>query len=156
VIRIPAILFFICALLPESRAQHSAYGKYVLDSLCSQYCFGRGYVNDGVTRAAYFMVNQLDSLGVKPLKAKYFQEFPLTVNTFPERLLLSIDGKNLVPGQDYQVLPESGGGRNKLDVLLVDTNLRDPYNDAKNITLLPAAWLIWHRVAHCSWKPVKS
>jgi len=104
------ILFFIFS---NSNSQDLPYAKYLVERLTSKEFSGRGYVNDGGIKAATFIANQFDSLGIKSLSPNFFQPFAFPVNTFPGENEVFIDGKKLVPGDDYIVYPYSGSGSMK-------------------------------------------
>ncbi len=136
-----ASLFFLSLFL-NAGAQFSEYGRKVVDTLCSPYFSGRGYTNEGCSRAAYYLANQFDYLDVPPLGSKYFQEFPLTVNSFPGDLDLNLGGNALVPGRDYQPHAESPSGKGSFITTYADTNsARLPRVGEKTILMLPKAWL---------------
>jgi len=84
------------------------YQRYLVDTLASPYFDGRGYVNNGAQKAADFISNQFDSLG---LTHSMNQSLPIQVNVFPGKLKLDINGVSLIPGIDYLVDPISGGGK---------------------------------------------
>lgn len=88
---------------------------------------GRGYVQNGDRLAADWIAQQFTRMGLKPLKADYFQPFQFNVNSFPDSVKVSVDGKRLVPGVDFIVDPSSGkaSGRFNLVHLLPD-DLLDP------------------------------
>jgi aminopeptidase YwaD len=96
------------------------YPRYILDTLTSEYMAGRGYVEEGSLKAAEFLANQYDSLGLLPFDSTYFQFFPLQVNTFPEGMKVQLDDRVLIPGKDYLVDPSSGGGNGKLEIVEVN------------------------------------
>ncbi len=89
------------------------YQRYIVDTLASSGMDGRGYVNDGSGKAAAFIAQQFDSLGLSVLKENYYQEFNFYVNTFPGKLELKINERVLTPGVNYLVDPMSGGGKGK-------------------------------------------
>jgi aminopeptidase YwaD len=101
-------LFFVFPAVAFS--QDLAFGKKMVDTLTSSSFWGRGYTNDGMKKAADFLAAQFESYGLKPLKGKsFFQNFSYPVNTFPGKMEVSINGKELVPGKDFIVGAESKG-----------------------------------------------
>ena len=85
------------------------YAKNILDSLCSDRYAGRGYVDDGVGRAADFIVRELKSIGVSKFKNKpYLQDYVFGVNTFPYGIEVKLGNRILEVGQDYLLNPNSG------------------------------------------------
>ena len=89
-------------------AQDLAFGRKIVDTLTSPYFWGRGYTNDGMGKAADFLVSQFKSYGAEPMDGKSFlQHFSDPINTFPGKMEVNINGKDLVPGKDFIVAPES-------------------------------------------------
>lgn len=108
---ISGLSFSMCLLLAcGAAAQDTSYARRVIDKLCSKDFFGRGYVNDGVGKAASWLQAEFKSIGLKPLAKKGFsQPFTFPVNTFPKRMDVKLDGRQLIPGVHYIVSPESRG-----------------------------------------------
>jgi hypothetical protein len=101
-----------------------------MDTLCSPYFAGRGYVEDGYKKAARFVEYEFKSIGLESVFTigGYQQRFPMSVNTFPGNLrvgLCNAKGKKqrwLVPGQDYILDPGSDGFREgRLSLLRLDS-----------------------------------
>lgn len=85
--------------------------KETVKKLCSSDFHGRGYVNGGDSLAANFIANAFHKAGCQPLdKKSFFQAFDFKVNTFPNRISLTINGKQLVAGNEFVVAPNSGAG----------------------------------------------
>ena len=99
------LLFTIIAF-----AQDSLLMRKTVDTLTSQYFWGRGYTNNGMLKAADFIAATFKEYNVKPLNGKkYFQNFSYPVNTFPGKMEVSINGNKLVPGVDFIIAPDSKG-----------------------------------------------
>ncbi len=125
-----------------TQAQFTDRGRQYVDTLCSSYFWGRGYTNEGAARASYFLSNQLDYLGVKPLGSKYFQEFPVTVNTFPFEVDLQLNGEVLKPGKDYQPRTTSGSGKGVFKAFYADSITGAmPYSKERVVLMLSKTWL---------------
>jgi aminopeptidase YwaD len=108
-------LFISILFLPVfAFSQDVAYGKKMVDTLTSSYFWGRGYTNDGMKKASEFLAAQFESYGLKPMKGKSFlQSFSYPVNTFPGKMEVNINGKDLAPGKDFIVAAESKGIKEK-------------------------------------------
>ena len=107
-------IFTILLLLNTlfSSAQDLDFGRKMLDTLTSTHFWGRGYTNDGMKKAADFLAAEFKAYGLQPLEGKiYLQPFSYPVNSFPGRMYVSINGKELVPGKDYIVGAESKGAK---------------------------------------------
>ena len=81
------------------------YARMVVDTLSSPGMHGRGYVNDGHLKAASFIAGEFQRLGLKSFGNGFFQEFEISVNTFPTRVEASVGGKKLIAGQDFLLSP---------------------------------------------------
>lgn len=95
-------------------SQDIGFARKIVDTLTSSSFWGRGYTNDGMSKAANFLAGQFQSYGLKPLKGNVFlQSFSYPVNTFPGKMEVNINGKELVPGKDFIISPESKGIKGK-------------------------------------------
>lgn len=89
----------------------------MVDTLSSPYFWGRGYTNNGMTKAAAFIEDQFKQFGIYPLKGKsYLQFFSYPVNTFPGNMFVALNGRELVPGKDYIVDAAARGIKAKGDL----------------------------------------
>lgn len=101
------LILFILAAQP-SQAQDMGYARKMIDTLTSPTLYGRGYLREGMTKASDLISHEFRASGLKPLAGKSFrQDFSYQVNTFPGTMSLSINGKSLIPGKDFIVMPES-------------------------------------------------
>ena len=103
------MIFCICLFASGAlQAQDIAFGRKMLDTLTAPYFWGRGYTNDGMSKAATFLEAQFRSYGLEPIKGKSFlQSFSYPVNTFPGDMALTINGEKLIPGKDFIVAAET-------------------------------------------------
>ena len=98
--------------------------SYYVDTLCSDYFKGRGYVDNGHLKAANFLVNEFEKINLEPLgKTNYIQSFKIDVNTFPYKIDLKLDGHKLIPGKDFMIDPHSCGVDGSFKV--IKTNLKN-------------------------------
>lgn len=102
-------------------AQDLSFGRKMVDTLTSPYFWGRGYTNDGMKKAADFLANEFKAYGLAPMAKNYLQPFSYPVNTFPDKMEVSINGKDLVPGKDFIVSPETRGVKATGDLDVLDT-----------------------------------
>lgn len=117
-----------CCLLAASIGFSPALGqdmprvRQVIATLASPAFHGRGYVRGGDQRAAAYLRQQFQALGLQPLAPAYTQPFTLDVNTFPSHLQLELNlsigrfpglgsSRRLRPGLDFIAAPESGSGK---------------------------------------------
>ena len=112
---IKKILSFSFILIPcLSFCQDINYAHKLVDTLTSPYFWGRGYTKDGMSKAADFIAQQFRLFGLQPIaRNTYFQPFHYPVNTFPGDMQVNINGKNLAPGKDFIISPESKGFHGK-------------------------------------------
>ncbi|MDR6783652.1 aminopeptidase YwaD [Pedobacter africanus] len=104
-------LLALCLLISKpALSQDSVLTRKLLDTLSSKTMWGRGYTNNGLAKAADFISTTFRAYGLNPLEGKSFkQPFSFPVNTFPGSMSLKINGKALVPGKDFIVMPQSVG-----------------------------------------------
>ncbi|WP_449435820.1 M28 family metallopeptidase [Pedobacter steynii] len=102
------ILFLSIAGSAFSQDLHNA--RKTVNQLASKALWGRGYTNNGMAKAADFICSAFKAYGLSPMSgADFKQPFSFPVNTFPGKMLVTINGKKLSPGKDYIVMPQSIG-----------------------------------------------
>jgi len=85
-------------------AQDMAYSRKVIQTLTSPQFHGRGYVEKGDQIASAFIAAEFKKSRLIPLnKGSYFQDFDLSVNTFPGKVEVKLNGKLLKTAVDYLV-----------------------------------------------------
>ncbi len=105
------LVLFSCRV---SSAQDTVYARAVIKKLTSKEFFGRGYLNNGLEKAASYISSELKRLDAKPLfSTGYYQWFDFNVNTFPDKITVKINNKLLKPGEDYILNPASAGLKGK-------------------------------------------
>ncbi len=115
------ILFWVLSYL-NTGAQDLAFGRKMVDTLTAPYFWGRGYTNDGMVKAAEFLASQFKSYGLEPMEGRSFlQYFSYPVNTFPGKMEVNINGKELMPGKDFIVAAESKGLKAKGELVKKDS-----------------------------------
>lgn len=91
-------------------AQDFSFGRQMVDTLTAPYFWGRGYTNNGMKKAADFLADQFKTYGLQPMDGNsYMQPFSYPVNTFPGKMEVAINGKELQPGKDFIISPETRG-----------------------------------------------
>lgn len=103
----PFFFIFITLLWINSFGQDTVYARQVIKKLTSKEFLGRGYVNNGVNKAASYLVKELKSIGVSKFEKSYSQFYTFPVNTFPNNLSVVLNGKPLVAGKHYLIEPTS-------------------------------------------------
>lgn len=105
------------------------YARRIVKQLCASEMDGRGYVNNGCTRAGVFILHEMKAIGLQPFKGTYAQDFPLKVNTFPSKCLVKHGFKRCAPGVDYLIHPSSPNykGKLRLNVMSAEAILKYPF-----------------------------
>lgn len=88
-------------------AQDTVYARQIIRKLTSKEFLGRGYVNDGVNKAASFLCKEMKAIGLLPFGKSYVQTYTMSVNTFPAKMSVVLDGKELKPGIHYLIEPNA-------------------------------------------------
>ncbi|MBL7932583.1 MAG: Zn-dependent exopeptidase M28 [Bacteroidia bacterium] len=105
-----------------SFAQDTVYARQVIKYLCSEKCYGRGYLKNGLQNAEKFIVSEIKKNKALPLfSSKYTQFFRQAVNTFPGKCELTVNGKVLIPGKDFIPDPRSLGAKGTFKLTKVDS-----------------------------------
>jgi aminopeptidase YwaD len=118
--RFMALVVALC-LISFAYAQNISFGKKIVDTLTLPYFWGRGYTNDGMKKAAEFISNEFKSYGLQPIGKNYLQQFSYPVNTFPGKMEVNVNGKDLIPGKDFIVAPETKGVKGSGDLEALDS-----------------------------------
>lgn len=122
--KIVGFIMLFCLFMGHgiSIAQDIEYARQVIRTLCSESMKGRGYVENGDRNAAIFLAGEFQKAGLRKFSKTYFQNFTTPVNSFPGKMSLSINGKNLKPGQDFLIDPGSPGisGKFTVEILTAD------------------------------------
>lgn len=79
------------------------YARQVVDTLSSPFFHGRGYTKESDQTSALFVATEMYRFGMKRFKTAmtFYQNFNLSVNVFPEEVLLSLDERFLQCGIDF-------------------------------------------------------
>lgn len=123
------ILFLFIAAQAFSQDLRNA--RKTVNELTSKALWGRGYTNNGMAKAADLICAAFKAYGLSPMSGTDFkQPFSFPVNTFPGKMQITIDGKKLIPGKDFIVMPQSigktteGKFEKKDSITFADTNQR--------------------------------
>lgn len=99
----PFLLFLLVSV--SLSAQDSTYARRIIAGLSDVSVWGRGYSYRGDSLAAEFIRSEFQKLGVEPLGDNYFQNYELDVYGFEGDCELSINGNQLVPYEEFRVVP---------------------------------------------------
>jgi hypothetical protein len=101
------ILFLFSFLSLGFYSQDTTYARQVIKKLTSKELLGRGYVNDGVNKAAAYLSSEMKAIGLSKFGKSYSQIYSFPVNTFPGQMSVIMDGKALQPGVHYLIEPSA-------------------------------------------------
>ena len=102
--------------------------KKIVEILASPEYAGRGYVDNGINKAADFIKNEIKNTGIKPFGKSYFQDLTFNINTFPSTMEVSVDSKSLVPGVDFIVGNENPTVKKTYTLFMPDSVTLNDYN----------------------------
>ena len=105
-------VFFIVSLLCtlSLNAQIHRELKSTIDTLCSPYYAGRGYIDKGCLKAAEYITNYFELIGIEKKNIMY-QNYRFNVNTFPKSMQVVLnDSIALKPGIDFLIDAASAKG----------------------------------------------
>lgn len=102
-------------------AQDMPRVRQTIDTLTSAAMHGRGYIYEGDAKAANYIQNRFQELGLRPMSESYMQPFSFPVNTVVETPKLQVAGKMQQPGKDFVANAATASGKGKAKVLPLDT-----------------------------------
>lgn len=100
------ILFFTISMQFNAKSQEEKdFIRRRIETLASTSFHGRGYVMNGGDKAAEYIASEMKVYGLLPVRqnGSYFQDYQFPINTFPGRVSVAINRKELRPGIDYLV-----------------------------------------------------
>ena len=111
-------LLTLAALSLQLGAQDLAHYKKIVKELSSAKYQGRGYAEDGANKAGKWIAEEFEKVGADEVTC---QPFKLDINTFPGKMKVSVDGKKLIPGQDFTLREFNPGIKGEFKLCYVDT-----------------------------------
>jgi aminopeptidase YwaD len=150
--KLQTLLFLILSFLFVSQglAQHKTNKESLMQTvnlLCSDEYAGRLPGHEGYNKAAAYMAEEFEKLGLQKIDGSYYQKFPVEYNQIysPLKFNLIQDGipvKEYTPGKDFVCRGFSGSGDIKTEVVFcgygVDEDFYSDYNgvEVKNKIVL--------------------
>ena len=116
-----SLLVFAFCFASSLLAQDMQRVRRNLDILCSKEFNGRGYVNKGDSLAADWIAKEFEKIGLKKFQTTYFQNFQLSINTFPGQVSVKLGKKKLKVGKDFILKPHTETLKGKAKILILDT-----------------------------------
>lgn len=123
-----AILLLLLMYAGASKSQDTTYAREVIRKLTSPKFLGRGYVKNGVNKAADYIAGQLKAIGVQKFGDSFVQSYTFPVNTYPGKMLVTVDGRVLAPGKHFLIEPSAKGQKGNYTLTQKDsvTFVSDP------------------------------
>lgn len=114
------IMVVLACVLMLGIAQSQNVERYleIVQELSFDKYQGRGYANDGVRMAGKYIENEFRAAKVDEIQ---LQPYTININTYPGDMRLSVDGRDLVPGQDFVMREYSPGAHCSGKLYYVDT-----------------------------------
>lgn len=113
-----SLLYIISVFLLSTTFAQKEYANFIIDHLCADSLYGRGYSHQGERKAAEFIRAEFQRLGIDSfVRNTYFQEFDISINSFPDSIHLNLNDKELRSGKDFIVHPASGSGNGSFDAV---------------------------------------
>ena len=110
-------LFLMCVTCAVS-AQDMTHYKKIVKELSSAKYRGRGYAYDGANKAGRYLEKEFRKAGVDEVVC---QPFKLDINTFPGKMSVSVDGRELEAGIEFVMREYSPGGKATYPLYYIDT-----------------------------------
>ena len=116
-------LLLLTVVAVQLNAQDMAHYKKVVKELSSAKYQGRGYAEDGANKAGKYLAKEFDRVGVDEVIC---QPFKLDINTFPGKMEVAVDGKKLIPGEDFTLREFAPGIKGDFKLYYIDTANYNP------------------------------
>ncbi len=119
------LILLLAVVAVQLNAQDLAHYKKIIKELSSAKYQGRGYACDGANKAGKYLAKEFANAGADEVTC---QPFKIDINTLPGKMEIAIDGKKLVPGQDFTLREFTPGLKGEFNLYYIDTA---NYNAAK-------------------------
>ena len=111
-------LLLLTAVTVQLNAQDLAHYKKVVKELSSAKYQGRGYAADGANKAGKYLAKEFARAGADEVIC---QPFKLDINTFPGKMSVEVDGRELKAGIEFVMREYSPGGKGTYPLYYIDT-----------------------------------
>ena len=118
----PLITLLVLCVCLICDGQDLQYAKTIIKDLCSAEYKGRGYVGNGVNKAADYLEERFHQLRLRKFGNTYSQTYSFPVNTHPYNIKCEADKTTLAAGYDFLVDAGSPDITGHFDLLHFDTN----------------------------------
>lgn len=110
--------FAISVCMLGVQAQDVPYYTKIVKELSSAKYQGRAYAQNGVVKAGNYLVKEFQKAGVDTV---FRQVFTFGINTFPSKMEMSVDGRQLIAGEDFVMREYSPGIYGTFKLYFIDT-----------------------------------
>lgn len=119
------------ALPSQAQSPWFTYAKSQMDTLSSDFFYGRGHIEQGEKKAAYHIATEFQKMGLAQFAPapSFYHTFKVSANLFPEVPVCIADATPLISGVHF--IPEAASGpiRKTLPLVFLDSlTLSDPKN----------------------------
>ncbi len=115
------LLIIGCFTVTCTQAQVLTQARVYIDSLTAPHLHGRGYVSNGVNKAAAYITQQFKIIGALPANGtSYAQPFTTSVNTFPNAMQVLLGTDTLQAGKHYLISGYSHSVHGTFPVVYLD------------------------------------
>ena len=112
------LLLVLAVITVQLNAQDLRHYRKVVKELSSAKYQGRGYAEDGANKAGKWIAKEFARVGADEVT---FQPFKLSINTFPGKMEMSIDGKKMAPGVDFTLREFNPSIKGEFNLYYIDT-----------------------------------
>lgn len=115
-------------------SQNVAHTKQRISELCSEKYFGRGYIYDGINKAADYLAEEFQLIGIQSFtENSFFQNYSFDINTFPEDAVVKINDKYLKLGEDFILNADSPSLIGNYKLFYIDSTTQNDINKFDNL-----------------------
>jgi len=108
-------------LFQDLDAQDILYARRVVEDLTSSAMHGRGFTQQGINKAATYIIKEYKKNGAIPVNSSYSQWFRLNINTFPGPVELAVNDTLLKPLTEFLPDPSSPGIKGTFGLAEINT-----------------------------------
>ena len=112
------LLLVLAVVAVQLGAQDLTHYKKIVKELSSAKYQGRGYAGDGANKAGKWIAKEFARVGADEVMC---QPFKLSINTFPGKMEMNVDGKKMVPGVDFTLREFNPSLKGEFNLYYIDT-----------------------------------
>lgn len=112
------LIIILAVIALQLDAQDLNHYKKIVKELSSAKYQGRGYAEDGANKAGRWIAKELARSGADDVIC---QPFKLSINTFPGKMEMYVDGKKQTPGLDFTLREFNPSVKGEFKLYYIDT-----------------------------------